>query len=268
MEQASFNFAKPKLLAFPGSLMANASRLPADRYFLFAVAAAFLLHAAGLYAWHLVPKTKVIDIPVLPLNIKLGDGETLSAEEIRNLAPDAPNDAQVERTLAALVKDAAREAARADAVTGSLDKAMENISKAASAEALESAIRAEPEQPRQFVRAAPEPAAREEGQKAAGKTAEVVLRYEQMISLWIQKFKLYPEEARKGGMEGETVIRVRIDRHGNIRHYMLERSTGYSALDRAAIDMIRRSNPVPAVPADYPAGELLEFLIPVNFRLQ
>jgi len=28
---------------------------------------------------------------------------------------------------------------------------------------------------------------------------------------------------------------------------------------------VRRANPVPAVPADYPAGNLIEFLFPVNF---
>jgi hypothetical protein len=30
--------------------------------------------------------------------------------------------------------------------------------------------------------------------------------------------------------------------------------------------MIRRANPVPAIPADYPAGNLIEFLIPITFE--
>ena len=64
------------------------------------------------------------------------------------------------------------------------------------------------------------------------------------------------------------MVRIRIDRHGNIHYYELEHSTGYEMLDKAAIDMIRRANPVPAVPSDYPQGELLEFLIPVNYQLQ
>ncbi len=93
----------------------------------------------------------------------------------------------------------------------------------------------------------------------------MVSHYEQLISLWIQKFKIYPAEARSQGMQGETVVRIRIDRQGNIRYYVLEHSTGYQVLDRAAIDMIRRANPVPAVPADYPKGDLMEFLIPVGF---
>ena len=29
--------------------------------------------------------------------------------------------------------------------------------------------------------------------------------------------------------------------------------------------MIRRANPVPSVPENYPAGSLIEFLIPITF---
>ena len=98
--------------------------------------------------------------------------------------------------------------------------------------------------------------------------AEMRSRYEQLISLWIQKFKIYPDDARLQGMEGETTIRIRIDRQGNIRYYILENSTGHAALDHATIDMIKRANPVPAVPSDYPAQDVMEFLIPVSFHLQ
>lgn len=98
-------------------------------------------------------------------------------------------------------------------------------------------------------------------------TAQTVReRYEQQISAWIQQHKIYPSAA--AGAEGKVVMRMRIDRTGYVRYYALEQSSGNAALDAAAIDMIRRANPVPAVPADYPAGDLLEFLIPVNFRLQ
>jgi protein TonB len=98
--------------------------------------------------------------------------------------------------------------------------------------------------------------------------ADVVAHYEQLISLWIQKFKIYPIDARSQGMQGETVVRIRLDRQGNIHYYALEHSTGYPVLDHAAIDMIHRANPVPAVPVDYPPGDLMEFLVPVTFHLQ
>jgi protein TonB len=89
-------------------------------------------------------------------------------------------------------------------------------------------------------------------------------RYEQQISAWIQQHKYYPAAA--SGREGRAIIRMRIDRSGYVRYYAIEQSAGVQALDTAAVDMIRRANPVPAVPANYPAGNLVEFLIPITFK--
>lgn len=97
-----------------------------------------------------------------------------------------------------------------------------------------------------------------------GSPEEARARYEQQISAWIQKHKLYPADA--GGKEGRVVVRMRIDRAGYVRFYALEQASGIAPLDAAAIDMVRRANPVPAVPSDYPAGNLIEFLIPITFR--
>jgi protein TonB len=97
-----------------------------------------------------------------------------------------------------------------------------------------------------------------------GSPEEARARYEQQISAWIQQHKLYPADA--GGKEGRVVVRMRIDRAGYVRFYALEQASGIAPLDAAAIDMVRRANPVPAVPSDYPAGNLIEFLIPITFR--
>lgn len=88
-------------------------------------------------------------------------------------------------------------------------------------------------------------------------------RYEQIISEWIQRHKLYPTEA--GGAQGRAVVRFQIDRSGNLRDYGIRESAGNAALDAAAVDMVRRANPMPAVPVDYPAGSLIEFNLPINF---
>ena len=96
-------------------------------------------------------------------------------------------------------------------------------------------------------------------------TAQAVrARYEQEISGWIQQHKLYPASA--GGREGRVVVRMRIDRAGNVRYYAIEQSSGLRVFDDAALDMIRRANPLPAVPVNYPASNLVEFLIPISFK--
>lgn len=93
---------------------------------------------------------------------------------------------------------------------------------------------------------------------------QVKANYEKVISSWIGQHKIYPASAR--GREGRAVLRIRIDRQGYVRYYALEESSGVAVLNSAAIDMIRRANPVPAVPKNYPAGNLIEFLIPIIFE--
>lgn len=121
--------------------------------------------------------------------------------------------------------------------------------------------------PQRFIReAGAAPTGLQGGQGAEttstnGSAAEIRERYEQQISAWIQQHKFYPAAA--GGKRGKAILRIRIDRAGYVRYYAIEQSAGHDALDAAALDMIRRANPLPAAPDNYPAGSLIEFLIPI-----
>lgn len=97
--------------------------------------------------------------------------------------------------------------------------------------------------------------------------ALVVSRYEQLLSGWIEQHRRMPDEALHKGMSGRALVYIRIDRGGNILFSRLEKRTGESILDKAVMDMIRRANPVPPVPTDYPPGDQLAFRIPVNFTI-
>lgn len=96
---------------------------------------------------------------------------------------------------------------------------------------------------------------------------EVITKYEQKLALWLQQNHVYPVEARKQGMEGDAVIRMQIDRLGNVRFYELAERTPYDVLNNAVIKMVQRSDPVPPVPDDYPGDYVIEFLLPVNFKI-
>lgn len=207
-----------------------------NQHFVFTILLVFLLHVSAFVAWSFSPKQQIRELPIRLLNIRLGDGDELALETPQ---PQLPTNApQVE----AMIEKAAMDVAA--------PKASEN------------------NEIRQYVREVSVPKPKKSGgAKDGARDAEIMSRYTQLISLWIQKFKVYPEEARLQGLKGSTVVRIRIDRRGTINYYALERSTGIILLDQAAIDMIRRANPVPAVPSDYPAGESFEFLIPVNFSL-
>lgn len=207
-----------------------------EKHFLLTILAAAILHLSGFVAWSISPKQQVQDIPIRTLNIRLGEAEDIIAEQPQT--PQTQNAPQIESIVNKITADALPPEPKEDNTVV-----------------------------KQYVREVNMPKIKKGTKSGNAKDAEIMSRYTQLISLWIQKFKIYPEEARAQGLKGSTVVRIRIDRRGNIRYYALERSTGIEVLDRASIDMIKRANPVPAVPTDYPAGEAFEFLIPVNFSL-
>jgi protein TonB len=252
----------------------NASRVAAMEYLgpqhfamIFAMAAIF--HVLAYWGWTMMPHLRIIDIPVHAMNIRLGDSDVQQAQDDDESAPQplVDNTAQMESVVTKLIRKPVSKTARKSPAAKpeklTADRAPQQQAPAAVSERSDS--------PRQFVRFnQAERPAENEGTAIGNSTdsdADVKASYEQMISLWIQKFKLYPESAREQGMQGSTVVRIRIDRRGNIRWSELEGNTGYPELDRAALDMVRRANPVPAVPDEYPAGEMFEFLIPVNYTL-
>lgn len=93
------------------------------------------------------------------------------------------------------------------------------------------------------------------------------VRYEALLYAWIDRHKKYPLLAQRRGLEGSGSVRVRIDRYGRVLDRSLERSTGEALLDEAALDMVRRADPFPEVPADY-GGSSFEFVAPVEYRLR
>ncbi len=97
--------------------------------------------------------------------------------------------------------------------------------------------------------------------------AEATIRYEQLLVAWLERHKQYPRRARRLRVEGEGLLRIRIDRGGNIRRLELARRTGSRILDKAALEMARRADPFPPMPEWDPRPEL-EFVVPVVFALR
>ncbi len=228
-----------------------------ERHFFITLLVAMLLHSLGFIVWNLSPKSIVQDIPIRVLNIRLGAGDEQDPEleKIETQAALNTNAPSVDDALDRIAKDMQKKQPEPEA-SGNQTQAAPQVKAPDKLDA------------KQFVREVNSVSKNAALTSPTGtKDAEIMSRYTQLISLWIQKFKVYPEEARVQGLKGSTVVRVRIDRKGTVRYYALEYTTGSEMLDHAAIDMIKRANPVPAVPSDYPKGELLEFLIPVSFSL-
>jgi len=83
----------------------------------------------------------------------------------------------------------------------------------------------------------------------------------------IARHKIYPEAARKSRASGEAVLAFHVTRSGAVSDVRVLKSSGYAVLDGAALDVMRRANPVPALPREL-KGETFEFSLPMRFSLK
>jgi protein TonB len=75
----------------------------------------------------------------------------------------------------------------------------------------------------------------------------------------------YPESARRDGREGRVLLRVLVDHRGRIKFVEINRSSGDEALDRAAVEAVKRWRFHPARNGDEAVESWLR--IPIEFRL-
>jgi protein TonB len=235
-----------------------------ERDFYVMIGAAIMLHVLGFIVYQLLPHEEIVPIPVKSLNIKLGGGQgVLRAEKMQASAPPkryAPSQSQ-----AAPVSEQAQSI---------FDQALANPTDAVRSDAAKQKRASRPRAAGSYPYAesegadAPAGAGSPYGEEDATGTEETLRRYEQILSLWIERHRIYPPDLRAQGMQGEAIVRIRINRRGRILAVRLERATRYDALNDAVEDMVRAASPVPAVPANYPPGEQFEFLIPMRFKLQ
>ena len=75
----------------------------------------------------------------------------------------------------------------------------------------------------------------------------------------------YPDSARKQGREGTVVLRVLVDEKGRSKSLEVNRSSGFEALDRAALNTVRHWRFNAARHGDQPIESWV--MIPIDFRL-
>ncbi len=260
-----------------GSRYKGANRYLDDHDFGMMMFTALCLHLVFMAVYGLLPQGKPSEVPVRTISVKFGEDVDAAAQ---NPAPPEPLQAEFipieDAGNAAPQPSAGAEPQYAsDAALTSLDSLLSDLQEE----------KKRPEKSREqknkrdeksknkeplikYVRSqASSAGAGSALGNSSGAETDMLKRYEQVISLWIARNRIYPEEARRAGLQGEAVVRVRVSRAGKILKYRIERSSGHRVIDAALGEMVRRSNPVPAIPAGYPGGDAVDFLIPVDFTL-
>ncbi len=77
---------------------------------------------------------------------------------------------------------------------------------------------------------------------------------------------VYPAGARRAGYEGTVLIRARIQADGNADRVEIKKSSGYSVLDQAALEAVRKWRFIPAKRVNEAVVEWVD--IPLKFKLE
>lgn len=81
------------------------------------------------------------------------------------------------------------------------------------------------------------------------------------------RFRRYPPAAHRARIEGVPLVRFTIDRRGRVLDSRLERTSGNALLDREAVSLPQRAQPLPAPPEDR-QGMTISLVVPVEFILR
>jgi protein TonB len=103
-------------------------------------------------------------------------------------------------------------------------------------------------------------------QERAGGTKGDAKSYFANLMAWLHQHKDYPPELKKEKLQGVVVIKFSINQSGEVISSGIKTGSGHASLDRAALDMLARANPVPPIPESM-GRERLTLAIPIEYSL-
>jgi protein TonB len=83
----------------------------------------------------------------------------------------------------------------------------------------------------------------------------------------LARFKRYPAEAQMRRQEGTPMLRFTMTRDGRVLSFGLASSSGHEALDREALSLLDRAQPLPPLPPEV-SQATIELVVPLRFQLR
>jgi protein TonB len=88
-----------------------------------------------------------------------------------------------------------------------------------------------------------------------------------LMAAHLERYKRYPRPSQQRGEEGTVMLRFRMDRKGHVLSAQIDQKSGHTLLDEEVLALVRRAEPLPAIPAEMSENEL-ELVVPVKFSLR
>jgi protein TonB len=100
---------------------------------------------------------------------------------------------------------------------------------------------------------------------AARLSSDASQSWEARLLAHLERYRRFPARARAARQQGTVQIRFRMNRAGSVLSASVLRGSGFTTLDQAALDTLKRAQPLPTIPKDRP--DEIELTIPVEFYL-
>ena len=104
--------------------------------------------------------------------------------------------------------------------------------------------------------------------KAQGDDAGASRKYFSGVRSKIERNRVYPERARRLGIEGRVVVRFTIRTDGSVDELTIVKGSESEALDQAARDAVRRASPFAPPPESLASAGPITLDVPILFELQ
>ena len=81
-------------------------------------------------------------------------------------------------------------------------------------------------------------------------------RYAQQVQKLLAESLKYPEREKTLGITGQVILKLHVDRRGELEEATVSKSSGVSTLDNEALQAARRQAPYPPFPPELPEQDL------------
>ena len=91
--------------------------------------------------------------------------------------------------------------------------------------------------------------------------------YSAKLTKSIARQKRYPRIAQMRGWQGEIIIDLKIDGHGNLIKAKIKQGSEFKILDTEGMNMVKRASPFPKPPKEL-ESKIFNVIVPIYFKLQ